>query len=80
MTEFIFLDSGPPGPLIHPQRVTKWLSRCLLQRSRVIVPAIIYYELKRELLRARKTASIARLDAFVAARPGRYLELTAPGG
>jgi predicted nucleic acid-binding protein len=42
----------------------------------VIVPAIVYYELKRELLRAKKTSGIARLDAFVAATPGRYLPLS----
>lgn len=42
----------------------------------MIVPAIVYYELQRELLRAKKTAGIARLDAFVRAMPGRYLPLS----
>jgi predicted nucleic acid-binding protein len=41
-----------------------------------MVPAIVYYELKRELLRAKKTSGIARLDAFIAATPGRYLPLS----
>ena len=41
-----------------------------------MVPAIVYYELKRELLRARKTFGIGRLDAFVNATPGRYLTLS----
>lgn len=36
----------------------------------------IYYELKRELLRAKKTFSAGRLDAFVNATPGRYLPLS----
>jgi Type I restriction enzyme R protein N terminus (HSDR_N) len=34
------------------------------------------FRLKRELLRARKSFGIARLDAFVAATPGRYLPLS----
>ncbi len=82
MSAFLFLDSGPLGLLTHPQRsaeviaVTEWLSRCLLNGSRAIVPAIVYYELKRELPRARKNVGAARLDAFVAAIPQRYLPLT----
>lgn len=81
MSQVIFLDSGPLGLLTHPQRSTEvlaiaeWLSRGILSGSRVIVPAIVYYELKRELLRANKSFGVARLDAFVAAFPGRYLPL-----
>lgn len=82
MSQFLFLDSGPLGLITHPQRstevlsVTEWLSRCVLSGSRIIVPAIVYYELKRELLRAKKTFSIGRLDAFVSATPERYLPLS----
>lgn len=82
MSRILFLDSGPLGLLTHPQRsaeviaVTEWLSRCLFGGSRVIVPAIVYYELKRELLRANKSLSAGRLDAFVNAAPGRYLPLS----
>ena len=78
----LILDSGPLGLFTHPQRtadvidVTQWLSRSLLGGARVIVPAIVYYELKRELLRANKTIGIRRLDAFVNAAPGRYLSLS----
>lgn len=82
MRKVLFLDSGPLGLLTHPQRsaevlaVAEWLSRCLQSGSQVIVPAIVYYELKRELLRAKKDFGIARLDAFVAASPERYLPLS----
>jgi len=82
VSQVLFLDSGPLGLLTHPQRsaevvaVTEWLSRCPLSGSRVFVPAIVYYELKRELLRAKKTFSIGRLDAFINATPGRYVPLS----
>ncbi len=42
----------------------------------MILPAIIYYELKRELLRAGKTVSVSRLEAFASATAGRYLPLS----
>ena len=82
MNQVLFLDSGPLGLLTHPQRteeviaIADWISQCLLNGSRIVVPAIVYYELKRELLRAKKTFGIGRLDAFVNAAPGRYLPLS----
>lgn len=82
MSLSLLLDSGPLGLLTHPQRsedvvaISDWLSRCLLNGTRIIVPAIVYYELKRELLRARKPVGVARLDAFVNATPGRYPPLS----
>ena len=82
MSQILFLDSGPLGLLTHPQRseeviaIAEWLSRALLSGSQVIVPAIVYYELKRELLRAKKTFGIGRLDQFINAQAGRYLPLS----
>jgi predicted nucleic acid-binding protein len=82
VSRFLVLDSSPLGLLTHPQRnaevvaITEWLSRCLLSGHRIIVPAIIYYELRRELLRASKNFSVSRLDAFASRTPGRYLPLT----
>jgi hypothetical protein len=65
--------------MTQPQRsneviaITDWLKDCLLAGARVVVPAIVYYEIKRELPRANKAIGIARLDAFVNAAPDRYV-------
>ena len=82
MSDVLFLDSGPLGLITQPQRsheviaITDWLKDCLRAGARVLVPAIVYYEIKRELLRANKVIGIARLDAFVNATPDRYVPLT----
>lgn len=82
MSDVLFLDSGPLGLITQPQRsheviaITDWLKDCLRAGARVVVPGIVYYEIKRELLRANKSFGIARLDAFVNATPDRYLPLT----
>ena len=82
MSDVLFLDSGPLGLITQPQRsheviaITDWLKNCLVAGARVVVPAIVYYEIKRELLRANKPIGIARLDAFVNATPDRYVPLT----
>lgn len=82
MNRFLVLDSGPLNLITHPQHnsevvaITEWVSPCVLGGHRVIVPAIIYYELKRELLRAGKTFSVGRLESFVTSTPDRYLPLS----
>jgi hypothetical protein len=78
----LLLDSGPLGLVTQPRlspevvAVNRWLIDCLASGDAVLVPAIIYYELRRELLRARKASGLARLDAFVEIDPNRYLALT----
>jgi hypothetical protein len=52
------------------------LSRSLLSSHRVIVPAIVYYELKRELLRVNKAFGVARLETFASTIPRRYRPLS----
>ncbi len=56
--------------------MNRWLIDRLSNGDDVRVPAIIYYELRREFLRARKALGLARLDAFVQIDPCRYLALT----
>ncbi len=56
--------------MTHPRQteevvaITTWLEETLKQGRKVLVPAIIYYELKRELLRVGKPFSVVRLDLF----------------
>ena len=82
MSDVLLLDSGPLGFITQPQRsheviaITDWLKDCLIAGARVLVPAIVYYEIKRELLRANKAVGIAGLDAFVNAATDRYVPLT----
>ena len=70
MSDVLLFDSGPLGLITQPQRsheviaITDWLKHCLREGARVVVPAIVYYEIKRELPRANKANGIGRLDAF----------------
>jgi len=82
VSRYLLLDSGPLGLVTQPRlslevvAMNHWLIDCLSGGDAVLVPAIIYYELRRELLRARKTLGLARLDAFVQSEANRYLALT----
>ncbi len=42
----------------------------------IVVPEIVDYELRRELIRLRKRESIARLDEFIARPAVQYLPVT----
>ncbi|HZT42316.1 MAG TPA: hypothetical protein VFA07_09000 [Chthonomonadaceae bacterium] len=56
--------------------INGWVSSLIQAGVRIYVPEIADYEVRRELLRTGATAGIARLDAFNAAQPDRYLPLT----
>lgn len=81
MTPIIVLDSSPLGLLFQKLGIPeadacrKWLRRHVDAGARIIVPEIVNYELRRELLRLGKSRSVASLDAFNLAVPGRYLPL-----
>ena len=66
----VFLDAGPLGMATNPKSrpenedCRRWLARIVSQGTRVIIPEIADYEVRRELLRAGKSAGIARLDRF----------------
>ncbi len=76
----MLLDTGPLGLVTHPKAATKnskaaqWLLGLLSDGVDVPIPGIADYELRRELLRAGKTRSVAVLDQYKA-RLG-YVPLT----
>jgi predicted nucleic acid-binding protein len=64
------LDSGPFGLAAHPKfspdsaKLKAWLASTLVSGARVVVPEVVEFEVRRELIRAGKTNSVARLDAL----------------
>lgn len=65
MSRVVFLDAGPLGLASHPRSakdIVAWITQLLHAGSRVAVPEITDYEVRRELLRAKKTKGIERLD------------------
>lgn len=65
MTNPVMLDASVLGQVAHPKiklDISNWLDALLLSGVPVIHPEISDYEVRRELIRARKVASIARLD------------------
>src|SRR5690349_6594162 len=66
----VVLDSGPVGLLTNTtaqkqaELCNAWLNKLLSSNVAVILPEIIDYELRRELLRAKFTASITELNTL----------------
>ena len=80
MSRTIVLDSGPLGLVTNPSgskeaaACCQWLLNAATGGATVMVPEIADYEVRRELLRARRTAGVARLDALI--KQVEYLALT----
>lgn len=70
MSQVVLLDAGPLGLVTNPRRSPQsaacatWLQLLVTAGVRVVIPEIADYEVRRELLRARKTAGVERLDAL----------------
>ncbi|MGI0479746.1 type II toxin-antitoxin system VapC family toxin [Geminocystis sp. CENA526] len=66
--KFIFLDSGILGMVSNPKTnkfnldCQLWLDNLLVNKAHVIIPEIADYEVRRELIRGEKKASIKKLD------------------
>lgn len=80
MSRAIVLDTGPLGLVTNPKfsaesvACVQWLQVHITSGSRVIVPEIADYEIRRELLRASKTKGLSRLDDL--AKSLEYLPIT----
>lgn len=80
VSHVVLLDTGPLGLVTNPKRsprsiaCAQWLQTLVARGLRVIVPEIADYEVRRELLRAKKERGLARLDALASRL--EYLPLT----
>jgi predicted nucleic acid-binding protein len=69
----VVLDTGPLGLITQRRGVPvadackQWLDGLLARDVRIVLPEIADYELRRELVRAGKSASVIRLDRYVQA-------------
>jgi predicted nucleic acid-binding protein len=76
----VWLDAGPLGLVTNLRRsrqsvaCAQWLQALVRHGSRVLVPEIADYEVRRELLRANKVRGLARLDELAGLL--EYLPLT----
>jgi hypothetical protein len=72
VARYVFLDTGPLGLAGKPRgkpdadRRLDWLLAIEKTGSRVVIPEIADYEVRRELIRAGATAGIKRLDLLLA--------------
>jgi predicted nucleic acid-binding protein len=63
------LDAGPLSEIAHPRpkpRTVEWLEARVRDGTDLLVPEIVDYEVRRELLRAWKRKGLRRLDAIKA--------------
>ena len=80
MSRTIVLDNGPLGLVTNPSgskqasACGRWLWNAAQDGATVMVPEIADYEVRRELIRARRSVGIDRLDAFI--NTVEYLAIT----
>jgi hypothetical protein len=79
MSRFVLLDSTPLGVLSHPDRsepLVDWVEALSTAGTRIGIPEIADYEVRRELLRAGKVRGLQRLGELKAEH--LYLPITTP--
>jgi len=68
MARFIVLDSGPLGVFCNPvpspvaKRARDWMANRIRAGDKLVLPEIADYEVRRELIRAKRSRSLSRLD------------------
>jgi hypothetical protein len=73
MTKIILLDSTPVGLITNPKstplsiKCQQWFYSLFDRGYSVVLPEIIDYEVRRELLRVNRSNSIHRLNRLIAA-------------
>jgi predicted nucleic acid-binding protein len=79
VSRWILLDTGPLGMLARRKpdpSITLWMRVVTATGARLALPEIADYELRRELLRAGLTSSVAMLDGLAGLL--NYLPITTP--
>ena len=80
--ERIVLDSTPLALLCQRRGLAQadecrhWLYRHVVAGVRIVVPEVIDYEVRRELVRLQKGAAIRMLDALIATPADRLLRVS----
>ncbi|MBW3625211.1 MAG: nuclease [Armatimonadetes bacterium] len=80
MERVIVLDTGPLGLISNPRQTeinracVEWMQSQMGAGTRILLPEIAGYEVRRELLRGNKINGLARLDAL--AQTLEYLPIT----
>src|SRR6266849_6520999 len=80
MSLTLVLDTGPLGKVSNPKSSAEndaaaaWLQDHLRVGTRIIVPEIANYELRRELILGNKTRGLQKLDSLIAML--EYLPIT----
>jgi predicted nucleic acid-binding protein len=71
------LPGGPNQTLSHSQQCRQSLDDCQAAGRRILVPAVAYYEVLRDLERRQASSKIIRLKGFVL-HPSRFIPVTTP--
>ena len=80
MSLTVILDTGPLGRVTNPKTspendaAAAWLQDHLRTGTRIIIPEIANYELRRELILGNKTPGLRKLDSLIEAV--EYLPIT----